>query len=287
MHVFINECSFHGQFQAREQVQGAITRFLQLVEASRRALGRSGGQMWRSDGLGNAFVLQEETLHQSLNHIAGKELMQNFKTIVYDMASPAPWEPVRSHSSDDFYEWETTRRADTSDVSIGDGVYVTDTSVAELAEQKLRVAEFHGCLINVDISAYSNLPDIDVLKVSHARIAVPSCCTVAELEEWLRRTVVEVPPYTATATDPPRDEQTCLVDCTIYEPAGRVHDHRKIYRHKTNRQFYYVDNLHFGTKAHLEVFDKFGRKHLGEASLLTGQIQPNTKKPSHAPIDVA
>lgn len=287
MHVFINECSFHGQFQAREQFQGAVTQFLQLVDASRRALGRSGGQMWRSEGLGNAFALQEESLHQSLNHIAGKELMQNFRTIVYDMASPVPWEPVRSHSSDDVFEWETTKRADVSDVSAGDGMYVTDTSIAELAEQKLRVVGLHGCLINIDTSAFLNLPTVDVLKVSHARIALPSCCTVAELEEWLRRNLVEIPPYTAAATTPPRDEQTCLVDCTIYEPTGRAYDHRKIYRHKTNRQFYYVDNLHFGAAAHVEVFDKRGQKHLGEASWLTGQIQANTKDPNKKPIDVS
>jgi hypothetical protein len=81
--------------------------------------------------------------------------------------------------------------------------------------------------------------------------------------------------YAPHARDPPTDEQTCLRDRLLFETTGRLQQGRTIYRHKTTGDFYYVDNLHFGAAAHLEVFDK-RKGHRGEASL-DGTLRPGTK----------
>lgn len=240
--------------------------------------------MWRSEQLGNAFALSDESLHQSLNHI-GQDLIENFRVIVYDMGNPAPWEPERVHDGDFLYVWEMKPAADRNVVSLGDGADVTNTSMAELAERKLRDTGLDGCLINIDGSALDDVNPVDLLKVDHARVALPSFCTDAEFVAWFRRYVAHIPAYSDDENEPPRDEQTCLADRTLYEPTGREFQGRKIYRHTTSRQLYYVDNLHFGAAAHIEIFDKFGRKHVGEASL-DGKPRPNTKDPNKKPIDV-
>jgi hypothetical protein len=162
---------------------------------------------------------------------------------------------------------------------------VTDTSMAELAERKLKDAVHHGCLINVHGSPLDGKLSIDVLKVDHARVALPSYSKETDFDDWFRHNFAELPDYGPDAVEPPRDEQTCLVDRSVYASTGRECQGRNIYYHLTNGQFYYVDNLHFGVAAHLEVFDKRGRRHLGEASL-DGQIQPNTRDPDKRPIGV-
>lgn len=52
---------------------------------------------------------------------------------------------------------------------------------------------------------------------------------------------------------------------------------------KKTRHYWYVDNLHYGEAAHLEVFDSHGKKHIGESDL-EGNID-KTKSDSHKRID--
>lgn len=285
MHIFVNEGSFHGQFETRQQFQAAMTRFLGLVEAARGALVRNGGRMWRSEQLKFASALSGETLQQSLYHVSGKELMESFMTVVYDRANPAPWEPERLHDDNALYLLPLSPPAKEGDVSLVEGETVNNTSVAELAERRLRTPDLAGGLIGLEQSRYFAAAAVHVLKVEHARVVLCSWCKVTDLKEWLRRNVLEIPAYTPEATEPPRDEQTCLADRTVYAPTGRDYDGRKIYRHKTNRRYYYVDNLHWGAAAHLEVFDKYGRTHLGEASP-DGRLDTSKADPAKKPIDV-
>ena len=193
------------------------------------------------------------------------------------MANPAPWEPERVHLSRDRYLWESAPLdGDTGEEE--DSASVTDTSMAELAERKLREAGLHGCLLNVGGPLFDGRPSVEIVKQPASRATLQCACSDSELDAWLLRVEV-TPPYTADARDPPRDEQTCLVNRGIYELTGRVDGHgRKIYRHLVRKDLYCVDNLHFGDAAHLEVFDKRGR-HLGEAHL-DGQMIPGTKDPN-------
>lgn len=69
----------------------------------------------------------------------------------------------------------------------------------------------------------------------------------------------------------PKDSETILSDGT-FERIGKVEPHgSQVY--KKDNKYYYRDTLHYGKKAHLEVFDRKGN-HLGEADPLTGEIKP-------------
>lgn len=274
MNVFINECSFRGQFRDREALQGAIARFLGLVERARKFLARRGGRMWRSDRVGDAKALEGETLHQTINHVAGRELGESFTDIVYNRANPAPWEPERAHQSDDYYACRIDLTDEKEEDSDGNGECVTDTSMAELAELRLRDITRPGCLLNLEGSALQNRPSVDVVKERRDRVSLSSFEVEAKLAEWLRG-FDAIPPYEADATDPPSDAQTCLVDRIMYAPTSLVEQGRRVYQHKARQHYVYVDNLHVGAAAHLEVFDKRGL-HIGEASL-AGEIDRSKK----------
>ena len=121
-------------------------------------------------------AVRGETLQQSLHHVAGKELMENFRVMVYDMASPAPWEPERFHSGEHLYLRPHAPRGKETDVDLVDGDDVTDSSVAELAERTLRERELLGGLVSVEESTYGGALPIDILKVEHAWVALRSWC---------------------------------------------------------------------------------------------------------------
>lgn len=71
----------------------------------------------------------------------------------------------------------------------------------------------------------------------------------------------------------PKDSETILSDGT-FDKIGKVEPHgAQVY--KKDKKYYYRDILHFGKKAHLEVFDRKGN-HLGEADPLTGEIKPHS-----------
>lgn len=274
MHFFINECSFCEQFHDRADFQGAVASFLKLVDRARRALGR-GGRMWRSEGLANACALPGETLHRSLNHVGGRELSEGFKTVVFDMANPAPWEPERQHLSEERYFCRKLPPRDDEEEAEGQGWCVTDTSMAEVTERRLRDVTLYACLLNMSGSPMDGGTSVEVVKGEGDPIPVTCACAETELEYWLRQ-VGMVPDYMPDATEPPRDEQTCLRDVNFYEPTNFVYDGRRVYRHIVRKDLYYVDNLHCGKEAHLEVFDKHGR-HKGIASL-DGQVDQSKRK---------
>lgn len=271
MHFFINECSLCEQFYGHADFRTAVTSFLKLVERARGALG-SGGRMWRSEGLANACALPGETLHRTLNHVAGSELSEGFKDVIFNKANPAPWESEREHLSEDRYFCKKLPPRDEEEEAEGQGRCVTDTSMAEVTARRLRDAKLHACLLNMSRSPMDDATSVEVAKGGGDPVTVACACAESELEIWLRQVEV-VPAYTPDATDPPRDEQTCLGDVNLYEPTNFFYDGRRVYRHIVRRHLCCVDNLHFGRGAHLEVFDKHCR-HIGTASL-DGQLDPS------------
>lgn len=55
----------------------------------------------------------------------------------------------------------------------------------------------------------------------------------------------------------------------------------KVFKELSTGNYWYLDTLH---KDHIEVFDSFGKKHLGEADLKTGAFDPNKADNSKLPI---
>ncbi|NET59904.1 MAG: hypothetical protein F6K47_28270 [Symploca sp. SIO2E6] len=84
------------------------------------------------------------------------------------------------------------------------------------------------------------------------------------LESKLKLSKIEYDQYSAV---PPRDEQTILRDSQRFNKTTKRYDGRVVYCEIATGRYWYVDNLHSGKAAHLEVFDKTGKQHLGEADL--------------------
>ncbi len=278
MDLFINELSFHGQFPAAEPFIRALPRFLKLVDAGRRVIQELGGRMWRSDSLGNAYAVRGEPLHKFLNRMADREIAEQFKDVVYNKANPAPWEPNRKHSENELWLWLKDTGGDEC---------VTNSSVAELGARILLREAVHGCLLNLGASAFEPFQSIRVRKEELDAIELSALCEDSVFEAWLRRLYPGLrPKYSPDDKDPPRDDQTCLLNARLFKSTSYVYDGRKIYEHKIKKWLFYVDNMHFGLKAHLEVFDKLGREHLGEASIDTGDVDFKKKDPKKKPLGI-
>jgi hypothetical protein len=97
------------------------------------------------------------------------------------------------------------------------------------------------------------------------------------LKSWKSRLPLDYVVYDDNSTYPPRDEQTILSDTSQFIKTSYKYDSRKIYLDKQMGYYWYVDNLHFGKAAHLEVFDSQGN-HLGEADL-KGRLDTSKKDP--------
>jgi len=74
------------------------------------------------------------------------------------------------------------------------------------------------------------------------------------------------------------DEQTILSNQKRFKKTPYRYHSRTIYQEKITCRYWYVDNLHEGKRAHLEVFDKTGQ-HIGEADL-EGHIDETKQDPT-------
>lgn len=100
------------------------------------------------------------------------------------------------------------------------------------------------------------------------------------LENWLEKNCqLSQFQYDESSSSPPTDNQTILRNSSRFEKIGREYDGRSIYREKKKTGYYwYVDNLHCGEAAHLEVFDSHGKKHIAESNL-EGNIDKTKSDP--------
>jgi hypothetical protein len=103
---------------------------------------------------------------------------------------------------------------------------------------------------------------------------------IASLESLVTRNqlfafLAKQPDYYNSATkDPPRDFQTVLIkDAARFVRTGKIerNGRRRVFMETATSYFYYVDNLHWGRAAHLEVFDS-NEEHCGEADVAKGTI---------------
>ena len=108
-----------------------------------------------------------------------------------------------------------------------------------------------------------NPADLDCAENSH------------KVREWLKRHLeLSRWEYDYNSNSPPADEQTILRDQTRFKRTSKLSPHgkRNIYLEISTNKYWYVDNFHKGNASHLEVFDRTGRQHIGEADLDGGFI---------------
>lgn len=128
-----------------------------------------------------------------------------------------------------------------------------------------------AALMGHDHSSYVNQVSVGVTRlVPHAPPVNVLCgTTLADFKRIASVWGCLVAQYDASLSRPPRDHETVLRRAPgLFTQEGRIerNGRRHVYREIVTNRLYYVDNLHYGIAAHLEVFDNEGR-HLGTADL--------------------
>lgn len=252
---FLNERSLHAQYASEEQVEHAVRCFLALWRSVPTDL------RLRSELFVCSRALDGQDLRATLSRLP-RDLQEAFLHWLFDERSPCAWQPDRVSSPEDLWSHNY--------------IDVSDTSMAEAAARRL--TDRQVALLNFRDSFLSGISEAELQRHDAIVVSIPSFDTADALLTWFR-SLSRVPEYTADAREPPRDAQTCLVDLHRFEPLNALVQDRRVYRERTTRQFLYVDNLHWGANAELEVFDRRGDRHLGTADIHTGKLRPGTRDP--------
>ena len=262
MEIFFNECSLHEQFHDKASFEKAIRVFFSVFNTlNKKKVERK--LYWDKDTFLIYSVIKNELFVASLNKISDKSLQKAVINMLYNKLNIKDWKLVRIHSADDWFECENE--------------LVTDTSLAELAERQLRNVVLLGLLVNFPESKFSDKKTIDVIKNGNKTSTITLDCigNRKELEDWFA-TNLQFKEYDINSNIPPTDAETVLRDASQFQKTKFVEQGRYVYEELETGYYWYVDNLHYGRSAHLEVFDTRGR-HVGESNLI-GEIDTSKQK---------
>ncbi|MEH2276622.1 MAG: hypothetical protein V7K40_17980 [Nostoc sp.] len=285
MEIFINEVSLEGQFLTEAEFRDAIKIFNSIFELINQKI--KDRELYKEDN--NIYAKYEaikgDSFNASLNQLKDKSLKTAFINIVFNKSNPKQWRTEQLHYSEDLFDCLTINN---------DYKNIGDTSLAEVAERKSQNSNREYLLVNFINSSFQithpliiNCCLITVIKhnVEDNQICIDGVDSKQALEYWLENKLnLSSLEYSLDASEPPRDEETLLRDTTIFKKTSFRYGGRFIYCELTTSQYWYVDSLHDGKAAHLEVFDKRGF-HLGEADL-QGNID-TAKKDKDKTIDLS
>lgn len=162
--------------------------------------------------------------------------------------------------------WRSNRMSGSTDEFRWQGGPISDTSMAEAAARRMIDPETNLILINFTGSSFATVSVVLVEKIGAENVSLTCCDSQDAATRWAD-SVLGFVEYTGTERIPPQDRQTVLRDSFRFEPTGAPpQGGRLVYRERATGRRWYVDNLHYGRAAHLEVFDERG-KHLGIASI--------------------
>jgi hypothetical protein len=175
----------------------------------------------------------------------------------------ACWRPERQSNAEDVYQ------------CVDPPTELLDESLAEAAERKFRDTDDEVSVISAADSAFASLDRVEIQKlVSGDLTHVMNIVSIDRVRAW----IADQPGfYDRTSLFPPKDHQTVLEKQSerFIPTKHRELSGRRIFREANTARQYYVDNLHRGLDAHLEVFDA-GGSHLGEADVDSGTLVPRT-----------
>lgn len=261
LEVFINELSLHEQLHDRQDFKEALKVFYSVFAL----LNQKGinNQIFKSHELFVKYsAIKNQFFVASLNTLPDKSLARAVKNILFNKLNAKDWQSERKHSPDDLFT-----------LSDKDEI-VTDTSMAELAERRLQDAELSGMLVNFPRSRFANCPSALVIKNEEGHIDLDCVEDKVSLEKLLDKILqLSTFEYDESSKDPPRDQQTILRDSSRFKRTALAVHGRRVYQEVKTGYYWYVDNLHYGKSAQLELFNSQGI-HLGEADL-EGQLDFN------------
>jgi len=284
MEIFINEVSLEGQYFNKTEFEDALTKLIHIFELIDEKIQDRILYREDSDRLVIYEAIRSSNFMTSLNKV-NQDARQRFKSRVFNRLNPKEWRKEQLHSPDDWFHY-------ISDENCKD---VRDTSLAEVAERKLQNPDNKHLVINFINSSFrvphptikSNCLMIIVKNKDEVnQICLDGIDSKQALEFWLEYNLnLSTLEYALDSTKPPRDVQTILRDSTRFQKTLRKYDGRFIYCELATGYYWYVDNFHHGQAAHLEVFDKTGKNHLGEADL-KGEINKSKSDPTKS-IDLS
>ena len=146
---------------------------------------------------------------------------------------------------------------------------VADCAVCEVYEHSKTVAKI--ALMGDEHSSYVDHDSVGVTKLEPPEAVITVMCGTA-LADFRRIASVWnclLVRYDVGLARPPRDHETVLgraPDRFAYVGRFERNGRRSVYREIATNRLFYVDNLHYGNAAHLEVFDS-DELHLGTADL--------------------
>ena len=272
MEIFINEVSLEGQYFTKTEFEQAIKVFRDIFRFI--DLNIKNKKLYKdSQVLANREAIKGFIFQASLNKV-NRELKEALRRVVFNKLDPKEWRNEQVHSLNDYFDYVTDDKSEN----------LKNTSLAEVTERSLQNKETTYLLINFTNSRFKlvnpNIPKcflIPIIKNNDEENPINLDCLdeKAALESWVK---IKLNVYDKSVKEPPTDEQTILNDNTRFTRTAMTCQGRKIYQEIANKQYWFVDNLHYGEKAHLEVFDKIG-KHIGEAGL-QGNIDHSKKDPN-------
>ncbi len=264
MEIFINECSFHEQIHNRSELNRAFRLFFSTLNLlNKRGMEHT---LYRDGALFYIYkVMEEEAFIASLHSLPDKSLKQALINMLNNKLNARDWTLERIHTSDDVFMCEDD--------------LVTDTGMAELAERMILCLTLSGLLINFPGSKYAGCVTVSVVKNEETTSDLDCVQQTGELETWLEANLqLSRYEYDASSTIPPTELQTVLRDNKRFKRTARPRQGgRPVYHEFATKYYWYIDSLHFGGAAHIEVFDSKGA-HVGEADL-NGDIDKDRRDP--------
>jgi hypothetical protein len=266
MDIFINECSLHEQFVEYTDFEPALKSFFQLLNTilSKRVAYKF---YQRSDLLYVYKAVRNREFIASLNALKDKSFKSAINNVIHNKLNARDWTQEQMHLSDDNFTCN--------------GEDITDTCMAELAERIVCKTIVGGLLINFPQSKFQNLASVTVEKNNQISTELDCTDNVPDLTKWFEDNFkLSQFEYNLESREPPLDSQTVLRDSRRFQKTNlQRQGGRALYRETETNLVWYVDNLHFGASAHLEVFDSTGQ-HIGEADIEHGNLDHSRSDPS-------
>ena len=141
---------------------------------------------------------------KSLNSLSDKSLYQAVTDILFNRQKIIDWNLEQQHSDKDSFEYKNES--------------VTNTSMAELAERKLKCIDLICALINFPKSRFENLEIVQIEKNKEFKVDLECVENKQILENWLHKYSLLHHLYNGSSKEPPTDNQTVLRDPHRFRP---------------------------------------------------------------------
>ncbi len=259
MQLFLNERSLENQYSSEFEFRRGITQLFDCADVIQTAFDACEG-LYAADLLYVYAAFSEKSFFDALEAINDQSFKRSAKRILYERLNLVDWraEPVQDRNA----------------AYICFGADESGTSIAESAERSLQEPARARILLNFCPSRFNNISSVRVTKNTEFSVNVDCAETIEAVASFLNRLKKTSRSYDPDSDVPPRDEETILLNALQYKRTPYIVQGRRVYQHRETKNRVYVDQLHHGNAAHLEVFGRLG-PHLGTADL-DGTLQLGT-----------